>query len=326
MSATLPDSTSLLPPTVPQDPDPDAHAAAAAADPGPTSLYVSFPAHVEEKKEKTNSWLAKARGWAFLAFLLAVAALSGTVLREPILQSESWLISQGTAGCAVFGVVAWAFIMIGGSSHLIDLISGYVYGGGKGFVLAYVTKLLATTASYFAGRYLFRDMLVLHFVKEYVWLEAMATLVQEKPWLSNVLLRASVIPAAVKSYGLGAIQDPPVPFFTAAVVIMALLSWVLTDLGAKLQDPADIFKAKNPKSKALELVGIISCALVLMAGAYYGRKYVRQIQARKEAELVAVAATGAAVSVEEGSSPPEAEEVLWKKDGLQQQATVTAAA
>lgn len=271
--------------------------------------YYSFPMPKHEQQKKPC--MAKARGWIFLAFLIGFAVLSGTVLRKPIMDSETWLKDQGTVGLVVFGVVSWAFIMIGGSANLIDLISGFVYGGKTGFILSYVIKLLSTTLAYLAGRYLFHDMLMTYFFKEYVWLGAMAKLVEERPWQSNVLLRLSVIPAAVKSYGLGAIQDPPLPFFTCAVVVMALLSWVLTDLGAKLQDPADIFKAKSKGSQILEIVGLVSIFLVLVCGAWLGRKYVRQIQAEKEAEMAVVAPTtvaggsGVGTTLEEG---PEAEE------------------
>lgn len=280
--------------------------------------YYSFPPPKHEQRKKPC--MAKARGWIFLAFLIGFAILSGTVLKQPIMDSEEWLKDQGTVGLLVFGVVGWAFIMIGGSANLIDLISGFVYGGKTGFVLSYVIKLLSTTLAYLAGRYLFRDMLMTYFFKEYVWLAAMAKLVEERPWQSNILLRLSVIPAAVKSYGLGAIQDPPLPFFTCALVVMALLSWVLTDLGAKLQDPADIFKAKSKGSQILEIVGLVSIFLVLVCGAWFGRKYVRAIQAEKEAEMAVVVPTtisgagGVGTSLEEG--PEAEEEVLFSSKDI----------
>ncbi|KAM3575135.1 hypothetical protein VYU27_002939 [Nannochloropsis oceanica] len=297
--------------------------AASTSSPHQEPSYYSFPPPKHEGQKKTC--MAKARGWIFLAFLIGFALLSGTVLRQPIMDSETWLKDQGTVGLAVFGVVSWVFIMIGGSANLIDLISGFVYGGKTGFILSYVIKLLSTTLAYLAGRYLLRDMLMNYFFREYVWLAAMAKLVEERPWQSNILLRLSIIPAAVKSYGLGAIQDPPLPFFTCALIVMALLSWVLADLGAKLKDPADIFKAKSKGSQILEIIGIVSIFLVLVCGGYYGRKYVRQINAEKEAEMAAVApatsddGSGSGTTLEEG---PEAEEVLFSsKDIVETQAT-----
>eukprot|EP00624_Nannochloropsis_granulata_P004646 evm.model.NODE_3311_length_19320_cov_26.791149.4 len=278
--------------------------AASTSPPPQEPAYYSFPPPKHEEQKKTC--MAKARGWIFLAFLIGFALLSGTVLRKPIMDSEMWLKDRGTMGLAIFGVVSWAFIMIGGSANLIDLISGFVYGGKTGFILSYVIKLLSTTFAYLAGRYLLRDMLMNYFFKEYVWLAAMAKLVEERPWQSNILLRLSVIPAAVKSYGLGAIQDPPLPFFTCALIVMALLSWVLADLGAKLQNPADIFKAKSKGSRILEIVGII--------------------QAEKEAEMAVVAPAtrddgsgSGRTTLEEG---PEAEEILFSsKDIVETQVT-----
>jgi len=275
--------------------------------------YYSFPQLKSE--HPTKSWTSKARIWIFILFLVTFAVLSATVLRQPIMDSERWLKRQGLNGLVVYGIVSWAFLMIGGSANLIDLISGFVYGSRQGLAMAYLVKLLATICAYLAGRYLFRDLLVTYFFKEYVWLAAMVRLVEERPWQSNVLIRLAAIPAAVKSYGLGAIEDPPIPFFSCAIVIMAPLSWILTDLGAKLQDPKDIFKAQSEGSQILEIVGITCIFLVLVCGAWFGRKYVREIKAEKEAEMSAVQSVAAGCAdvesaQEDGNTPPEAEEEI----------------
>jgi uncharacterized membrane protein YdjX (TVP38/TMEM64 family) len=108
---------------------------------------------------------------------------------------------------------------------------------------------MSTLCSYLAGRYLFRNFLIKYFLEEYDWLAAMALLINDKPWTSNLLIRLSIVPAAIKSYGLGAMEDPPLPFFTCALLVMAILSYVLTDLGSKANDPTAIFKAKSKSSQ-----------------------------------------------------------------------------
>ena len=115
--------------------------------------------------------------------------------------------------------------------------------------MSYLIKILSTICSYFAGRYLFRDFLIKYFFEEYDWLAALALLIKDKPWTSNLLIRLSIVPAAIKSYGLGAIEDPPLPFFTCAFLVMAMLSYVLSDLGSKASDPSAIFKSKSKSSQ-----------------------------------------------------------------------------
>ncbi len=99
------------------------------------------------------------------------------------------------------------------------------------------------------GRFLLREYVTTTFVDEYVWLRAVGRVLQEKPWSSNLLLRLSIIPAAIKSYGLGALQAPALPFALSALVCQAALSYVLTDMGAGLKDPSDLFKAESKGSQ-----------------------------------------------------------------------------
>lgn len=121
---------------------------------------------------------------------------------------------------------------------------------------------------------------------EYVWLRAVDRLLQERPWASNFLLRLSLIPAAIKSYGLGALQAPALPFFVAAALCQAALSYVLTDLGAKMQDPADLFKAESKSTQALEIVAMLAMMVVLVGGAYYGKQTVDKLRAEEESRRV----------------------------------------
>jgi uncharacterized membrane protein YdjX (TVP38/TMEM64 family) len=163
-----------------------------------------------------------------------------------------------------------------------------MYDRGAGFAVSLITKLVATAASYLIGRFLLREYIMttlvqgkgekkrgggnrsriprqsvthsathtnqtkpnqLHPIAEYVWLRAVDRLLQERPWSANLLLRLSIIPAAIKSYGLGAMQAPALPFMVSAVLFQAALSYVLTDLGAGMQDPSDLFSAESKGSK-----------------------------------------------------------------------------
>jgi uncharacterized membrane protein len=65
------------------------------------------------------------------------------------------------------------------------------------------------------------------------------------------------------------------------------LSWVFADLGAKLDNPNAIFSASNGTTKILEIVGIVACLVIAVAGCYFGRKYTKEIMDRKEREKAA---------------------------------------
>jgi len=55
-------------------------------------------------------------------------------------------------------------------------------------------------ASYFLAITFFQSYLRQHFFKQYLWLEAFEMMVDDKPWQSMILIRFSVLPAAVKNY------------------------------------------------------------------------------------------------------------------------------
>jgi hypothetical protein len=60
-------------------------------------------------------------------------------------------------------------------------------------------------------------------------------LVKEKPWVTVLVIRLTALPSAVKNYGLGALDADVVPFTVTAVVTLAAISYVLADLGSKIE-------------------------------------------------------------------------------------------
>ena len=82
----------------------------------------------QQQKVISNKFCAKLKGWLFIAFIIAFAVLSGTVLRDPLADSSDWVRSQGIKGYFVVGGASWLFLMIGGSANFIDLGCGFIYG------------------------------------------------------------------------------------------------------------------------------------------------------------------------------------------------------
>lgn len=102
---------------------------------------------------------------------------------------------------------------------------------GAGLIVSIVVKVASACTCFFIAKYVFHGYLRQHLFQRYVWLEALEVMVRERPWQTITVLRLSVLPAAIKSYGMGALGAPFLPFITTACVSFAVLSWVFTDLG-----------------------------------------------------------------------------------------------
>jgi uncharacterized membrane protein YdjX (TVP38/TMEM64 family) len=94
-----------------------------------------------------------------------------------------------------------------------------------GLIVSWVVKVLAACTCYSLSRFLFHDYLRRHLFAKYVYLEALELMMRERPWQTVTILRLSVLPAAIKSYGMGALAAPFLPFITTAMITFAVLSW-----------------------------------------------------------------------------------------------------
>merc|ERR550537_225312 len=74
-----------------------------------------------------------------------------------------------------------------------------------------LAKFLANIISVLLARYVIRDWVNKNIVGKFELLRLVSTAVKEEPWKMAFLVRGSMVPLAVKNYGLGVMDIPLLP-------------------------------------------------------------------------------------------------------------------
>lgn len=178
-------------------------------------------------------------------------------------QAIEWQ-AQSPAAVAVGGVVCvcvWIVVLI--PSTPIELLLGYLFGLGGGFVLVYIGKVCGCLASFWLGRTVLFECTQRQ-LRRHRLLLAADVAVQKEPLRICLLARAAYIPIALKNYGFAVLSVPARPFVVALLLVESYNSFELVFLGAA----ASSFGSHASWLHALPLV--VACASLVALGLYGG--------------------------------------------------------
>merc|ERR1719487_2033086 len=175
-------------------------------------------------------------------------------VKDLLEQAVAYMESKGNT--AVFWYCLFTFI---GVVCLVpttpmELAGGFLFSPKYGMwtVLAFTggAKLCANIISVLLARHIVRDWVMQNIVKKNKLLSMVAEAVKDEPWKMAFLVRGSMVPLAVKNYGLGVMDIPYLPIAVCSCIFTNFYAFQNIYLGSACSDLNEVFSAKKPSSDA----------------------------------------------------------------------------
>merc|ERR1719253_337149 len=111
-------------------------------------------------------------------------------------------------------------------------------------------KLIANIISVLIARFVVRDWVMKNVVSKYELLSMVSKAVKEEPWKMAFLVRGSMVPLAVKNYGLGVMDIGYLPIACCSCLFTNFYAMQNLSLGSSIQKIEEVFspsKSDAPK-------------------------------------------------------------------------------
>jgi uncharacterized membrane protein YdjX (TVP38/TMEM64 family) len=209
---------------------------------------------VQQDTAKKGGLLAP-RNLAIMAVVLALGFAAKKFLGEHINVKE--LMEKGVAFIEAQGSTAvlyyCAFTLVGVVCLIpttpMELAGGFLFSPiyGMWTVLAFTgtAKLIANIISVLIARHIVKDWVHKNMVAKSELLTMVATAVKEEPWKMAFLVRGSMVPLAVKNYGLGVMDIDYLPIAVCSAIFTNFYAFQNIYMGSTLQNLKDVFSPKK---------------------------------------------------------------------------------
>jgi uncharacterized membrane protein YdjX (TVP38/TMEM64 family) len=226
---------------------------ARAASPG-RKVESKAEADVKQSAEKKGGLLTP-KNIAIMATVLAVGYGAKKFLGEHIDVKD--LMEKGIAFTEAQGQTAvlyyCAFTLLGVVCLIpttpMELAGGFLFSPiyGMWTVLAFTgtAKLIANMISVLIARHIVKDWVHRNLVAKSELLSMVATAVKEEPWKMAFLVRGSMVPLAVKNYGLGVMDIDYLPIACCSAIFTNFYAFQNIYMGSTLVNLKDVFSPKK---------------------------------------------------------------------------------
>lgn len=140
-------------------------------------------------------------------------------------QSSPWTMAL----ISVLLIAIWIICLV--PSTPMEFIVYFIYGLGPGFLIAYAGKIIGCLGAYALGRSTCRNCCTSRLGSNEL-IGAIRLVVQTEPYRVCFLVRAALIPVAVKNYGLALLEVSPAPFITSLLVVEAWNTFAIAFVGS----------------------------------------------------------------------------------------------
>eukprot|EP00931_Biecheleriopsis_adriatica_P047083 TRINITY_DN27112_c0_g1_i1.p1 TRINITY_DN27112_c0_g1~~TRINITY_DN27112_c0_g1_i1.p1 ORF type:complete len:257 (+),score=58.85 TRINITY_DN27112_c0_g1_i1:93-863(+) len=189
--------------------------------------------------------------FAYGAFHMAGGKQS---MRELVESAVVYIESQGDRAMLAY----LAFTLIGVvalvPTTIMELAGGFLfskhYGMWMTWALTCAAKLIANVISVFLARHFFRDYFMRTFVDQSELLTMVSKAVKEEPFKMAFLVRGSMVPLAVKNYGLGVLDIGYLPIACCACIFTPFYALQNIYVGSACQDIKEVFSGKSSASSS----------------------------------------------------------------------------
>jgi len=131
----------------------------------------------------------------------------------------------------------------------LELAGGFLFSPKYGVwnVLAFTgtSKLIANVISVLIARHFVKDWVMKNIVAKYDLLKMVALAVKDEPWKMVFLVRGSMVPLAVKNYGLGVMEVGYLPIACCSMIFTNFYAFQNIYMGAACQNLKEVFAPKK---------------------------------------------------------------------------------
>lgn len=186
---------------------------------------------------------------AAIVALLAMALKDKKRIQENMQAAIHFIERQGDNALYFY----LAFTLIGVACLIpttpMEFAGGFLFAPKYGLwmTLFYtsVAKLIANMISVLLARYIFKDWVLENVITRFELLKLVSTAVKEEPWKMAFLVRGSMVPLAVKNYGLGVMDMPLLPIAAFSCVFTTFYAFQNIYFGSMCVDLAEVFGGKK---------------------------------------------------------------------------------
>jgi len=204
-----------------------------------------------------------------------------------------YIEEQGDNAMLVYSALTLVGVVCLVPTTPMELAGGFLFSRRYGvittWIITCIAKLIANVISVFLARHFFRDWVYKTFVERSELLLMASRAVKEEPYKMAFLVRGSMVPLAVKNYGLGVLDIGYLPIAICGCIFTPFYAIQNIYMGSACSDLNEVFSAKKPSNgEASSVQSQLKAALPIVFNVLLAVALARAIKAqlRKSREQV----------------------------------------
>jgi len=260
-----------------------------ASSPGPTEKAAPADTSVTTDKTATSSVTPQkiAIGVAVVLALYFARSLLMKDFAKNFISFCEYVREQGAFGVVIYIVMLAVWIVLCLPCTIVEMVPGFLFGFWQGTIVSCIGKNLGNLIALILGQTLLREW-VKKRTSEYPILEKMDAAIKHDGFIMILLIRAVMLPMAVKNYGLAAL-GVSIPLNMAGAILSGIpfsLAW--SYVGSTAQSLVEIAEGKKGMSdldlspSAMAAGAVVAIALFGLTSWYIKRAFDAAIKAGEE--------------------------------------------
>jgi len=164
-------------------------------------------------------------------------------------KAVQFIDNQGQTAVIWYCVVVLVGVVCLVPTTPVELAGGFLFSPKYGvmgtLVFTGATKLVANTISVLIARFVLKDWVNRTLVAKYDLLKMVSIAVKEEPWKMAFLVRGSMVPLAVKNYGLGVMEIGYMPIVACSMIFTNFYAFQNIYIGSTLKNLEEVFAPKK---------------------------------------------------------------------------------
>lgn len=186
---------------------------------------------------------------AVLAFVFYKTIGDKEKMRLALESGVAYVEAQGDRGLYIYLFFTWCGVVCLVPTTPMELAGGFLfsprYGMWQTLFMTSGAKLVANLISVLLARHVFKQWVFDNVITKFELLQMVSEAVKDEPWKMAFLVRGSMLPLAVKNYGLGVMEIAYTPIALNSCIFTTFYAFQNIYMGSLLVDLKDIFSPKK---------------------------------------------------------------------------------
>lgn len=209
-------------------------------------------------------------------FLLKLLML--VMLSDNFLIFLNWCGSNPGLGALLYSLIFSVCAVLCLPEIALAAVSGYLFPYYLAFLATWVGGVIGASASFFLGRYVFRDCTTCLLKGKSKFLEELNTVIVQKRWKGVLLVRLPYIPFVLVNYGLATTTISFSDYFWSTVVGLAPGSALFTYIGMSVKSIKDVLDGSESLGVlpiVLSVIGFLFFTSIFLYVGYIAKKNIQ---------------------------------------------------